>query len=120
MDALITFWSHALAAACFAALMIWRLGEAARQPAQRLLLGAFALTACWAWLGAVAPNSSMLGFAESARNLVWISLLYSLSAASEEREHGLKLVYAAVAAVIGLQVIGDTLQLAERLSLIHI
>ena len=111
MDALITFWSHALAAACFAALMIWRLGEAARQPAQRLLLGAFALTACWAWLGAVAPNSSMLGFAESARNLVWISLLYSLSAASEEREHGLKLVYAAVAAVIGLQVIGDILQL---------
>ena len=111
MDALITFWSHALAAACFAALMIWRLGEAARQPAQRLLAGAFALTACWAWLGAVAPGSSILGFAESARNLVWISLLYSLSAASEEREHGLKLVYAAVAAVIGLQLIGDTLQL---------
>ena len=111
MDALITFWSHALAAACFAALMIWRLGEAARQPAQRLLAAAFALTACWAWLGAVAPDSSILGFAESARNLVWISLLYNLSAASEERDHGLKLVYAAVAAVIGLQVIGDTLQL---------
>ncbi|MEA3059105.1 MAG: hypothetical protein QOE50_517, partial [Sphingomonadales bacterium] len=111
MDALITFWSHALAAACFAALMLWRLGEAARQPGQRLLAGAFALTACWAWLGAVAPASQILGFAESARNLVWISLLYSLSAASDEREHGLKLVYAAVAAVIGLQVIGDTLQL---------
>jgi putative PEP-CTERM system histidine kinase len=111
MDALITFWSHALAAACFAALMIWRLGEAARQPAQRMLAAAFALTACWAWLGAVAPASQILGFAESARNLVWISLLYSLSAASEEREHGLKLVYAAVAGVIGLQVIGDTLQL---------
>jgi putative PEP-CTERM system histidine kinase len=111
MDALITFWSHALAAACFAALMIWRLGEAARQPAQRLLAGAFAITACWAWLGAVAPASQILGFAESGRNLVWISLLYSLSAASEERQHGLKLVYAAVAAVIGLQLIGDTLQL---------
>ena len=111
MDALISFWSHALAAACFAALMIWRLGEAARQPAQRLLAGAFAVTACWAWLGAVAPESQILGFAESARNLVWISLLYSLSSASEEREHGLKLVYGAVAAVIGLQLIGDTLQL---------
>src|SRR5881392_1831075 len=110
MDALITFWSHALAAACFAALAIWRLGEAARQPAQRLLAAAFALTACWAWLAAVAPESQVLGFAESARNLVWISLLYNLSAASEERDHGLKLVYAAVAAVIGLQVIGDTLQ----------
>src|SRR5881394_336647 len=111
MDALITFWSHALAAACFAALAIWRLGEAARRPAQRLLAAAFALTACWAWLGAVAPGSPILGFAESARNLVWISLLYSLSTASEEREHGLKLVYGAVAGVIGLQLIGDTLNL---------
>ena len=111
MDALINFWSHALAAACFAALMIWRLGEAARHPAQRLLAGSFALTACWAWLAAVAPGSALLGFAESARNLVWISVLYSLSAASEEREHGLKLVYGAVAAVIGLQLIGATLEL---------
>src|SRR5260221_3277239 len=113
MDALITFWSHALAAACFAALMIWRLGEAARQPAQRRLAAAFALTACWAWLGVVAPGDPVFGFGESARNLVWISLLYSLSAASEEREHGLKLVYAAVAAVIGLQLIGDPLQLVS-------
>jgi len=111
MDALITFWSHALAASCFAALAIWRLGEAARRPAQRLLAAAFALTACWAWIGAVAPTDSLFGFAESARNLVWISLLYSLSAASEERERGLKLVYAAVAAVIGLQLIGALLQL---------
>jgi putative PEP-CTERM system histidine kinase len=111
MDALIGFWSHALAAACFAALMLWRLGEAARNPSQRLIAGAFALTACWAWLAAVVPGEPVLAFAESARNLVWISLLYSLSAASEDREHGLKLVYGAVAAVIGLQLIGETLQL---------
>jgi putative PEP-CTERM system histidine kinase len=111
VNALISFWSHALAAALFAALMIWRLGEAARNPAQRLLAGAFALTACWAWLAAVVPGQPVLGFAESARNLLWVSLLYSLSTAGEEREHGLKLVYAAVAAVIGLQLIGDTLQL---------
>ena len=55
MDALIAFWSHALAAVLFVALMIWRLGEASRQPGQRLLVGAFAMTACWAWLSAVAP-----------------------------------------------------------------
>ncbi|MEA3067587.1 MAG: hypothetical protein QOK41_994, partial [Sphingomonadales bacterium] len=43
---------------------------------------------------------------------LWVSLLYSLSAASgEERQHGLRLVYGAVAAVIGLQLIGDALQL---------
>jgi putative PEP-CTERM system histidine kinase len=112
VDALIAFWSHALAAACFAALMLWRLGEAARQPAQRLLAGAFALTACWAWLGAVAAGTPVLAFAESARNLLWVSLLYGLSAASgEQRQHGLRLVYAAVAAVIGLQLIGEMLQL---------
>ncbi len=113
MDALIAFWSHALAAALFAALMIWRLGEATRQQAQRLLVLAFGLTACWAWLAAVAPAAPVLAFAESARNLLWVSLLYRLSAAGEERQHGLKLVYAAVAAVIGLQLIGDTLQLVS-------
>jgi putative PEP-CTERM system histidine kinase len=111
MDALISFWSHALAAAFFAALTLARLGEAARHPAQRLVTGALAMTACWAWLAAVTPGYPILGYAESARNLLWISLLYSLSAASEEREHGLKLVYGAVAGVIGLQLIGATLEL---------
>jgi len=111
MDTLIAFWSHALAAALFAALTVWRLGDAARQPAQRLLAGAFAMTACWAWLSAVTPADPIVGYAESARNLMWISLLYSLSAASDEREHGLKLVYGAVAGVIGLQLIGATLEL---------
>ena len=111
MDALIPFWSHALAAACFAALAIWRLGEAARQPAQRLIAGAFALTACWAWLAAVSSGDPVVGFAESARNLLWVSLLYSLSAAADDRQKGLKLVYAAVAGVIGLQLLGDILQL---------
>jgi putative PEP-CTERM system histidine kinase len=43
--------------------------------------------------------------------LLWVSLLYNLSIAAEEREHGLKLVYAAVAGVIGLQLIGGTFQL---------
>lgn len=111
MDTLIAFWSHGLAAALFMALTVWRLGDAARHPAQRLLLGAFALTACWAWLAAVDPGEAIVGYAESARNLLWISVLYSLSAASEEREHGLKLVYGAVAGVIGLQLIGATLEL---------
>ena len=112
MTALITFWSHALAAACFAALMIWRLGEAARQPAQRLLAAAFAITACWAWLGAIAPTAPVFGFAESARNLLWVSLLYGLSAEKGDgRDHGVKLVYAAVAGVIGLQLMGAILEL---------
>jgi putative PEP-CTERM system histidine kinase len=111
VQALIAFWSHGLAAALFAALTLWRLGDAARHPAQRLLAGAFAVTGCWAWLSAVTPGDPIVGYAESARNLLWISLLYSLSTADDEREHGLKLVYGAVAAVIGLQLIGATLEL---------
>jgi putative PEP-CTERM system histidine kinase len=111
MPALIAFWSHALAAALFAALTVWRLGDAARQPAQRMLAAAFAVTACWAWLSGVMPGDSLVGYAESARNLLWIGVLYTLSGAGEDRQHGLRLVYGAIAAVIGLQLIGDTLSL---------
>src|SRR3982750_1493432 len=113
MDALIAFWSHGLAAPLFVALMIWRLGEASRQPGQRLLVGAFAMTACWAWLSAVTPGEPLVGYAESARNLVWISLLYSLSGAGEDRQHGVRLVYGAVAAAIGMQLVADSLDLAS-------
>jgi putative PEP-CTERM system histidine kinase len=109
MSGLLAFWSHALAAVAFAALAIWRLREAARRPGQRLLLGAFALTACWAWLSAVAPGDPLVEFAESARNLIWVALLYNLSVASDQRQHGVRLVYAAVAASIGLQLVADAL-----------
>jgi putative PEP-CTERM system histidine kinase len=107
VDGLIAFWSHALAAILFVALLIWRLGEASARPAQRLLLASLAMTACWAWLAAVLPNDPLVGFAESARNLIWIGVLYSLSAASDERQHGVRLVYGAVAAVIGMQLVAD-------------
>jgi putative PEP-CTERM system histidine kinase len=107
LSALIIFWSHALAAILFVALLIWRLGEASRQPGQRLLLAGLAITACWAWLAAVVPNSSLVSFAESARNLVWLGLLYSLATASDERQHGVRLVYGAVAAAIGMQLAAD-------------
>jgi putative PEP-CTERM system histidine kinase len=113
VGALITFWSHALAAMLFASLLIWRLGEASRQPGQRLLLAAFALTACWAWLEAITPGAALVGFAESARNLVWIGLLYSLSAVRDERQHGVRLVYGAVAAAIGMQLIAGGLALSS-------
>jgi putative PEP-CTERM system histidine kinase len=107
--AVIAFWSHALAAAMFAGLVVWRIGAGARQPGQRMLLAAFAVTACWAWLAAVAPGDLLAGIAETARNLVWVGLLYHLSVSSEERQHGVRLVYAAVAAVLGMQFVADAL-----------
>jgi putative PEP-CTERM system histidine kinase len=109
VDGLISFWSYALAAAMFLALLIWRLGAGTRLDGHRLLLAAFALTACWAWLSAIAPNHPLVSFAETARNLVWVSLLYSLSATGEARQHGLRLVYGAVSAVFGLQLVADLL-----------
>ena len=113
MDALISFWSHALAAMLFASLLIWRVGEGSRQPGQRLLLAALALTVCWAWLEAVTPSDRLVGFAESARNLVWIGLLYSLASATDERQHGVRLVYGAVAGVIGMQFIAGVLAIVS-------
>lgn len=113
MSPLIAFWSHALAATMFASLLVWRLAAGARQSGHRLLLGAFALTACWAWLEAIAPGTALTGYAETARNLVWVGLLYHLYASgSEGRQKGVRLVYGAVSAVLGLQLVTTTVMLA--------
>jgi putative PEP-CTERM system histidine kinase len=104
VQALIAFWSHALCAAAFLGLSLWRVNSI-RQPDQRLLLAGFAVTACWAWLSAILPGDPLASYAETARNLVWIGLIYALSATSDERQHGVRLVYAAVAAVLGFQLV---------------
>jgi putative PEP-CTERM system histidine kinase len=110
---LTNFWSHAIAAALFVSLIVWRVRIGVRQPAQRLMLAGFALTACWAWLSAIAPASPLPVFAETMRNLVWVGVLLSLSSGGDgERQHGVRWVYAAVAAVLGLQLVVDLLPIA--------
>jgi putative PEP-CTERM system histidine kinase len=104
MQALIAFWGHALCAAAFLGLLIWRV-SAIRQQDQRLLLAGFAVTACWAWLNAILPADPLASYAETARNLIWIGLIHNLSSTSDERQHGVRLVYAAVAAVLGFQLV---------------
>jgi putative PEP-CTERM system histidine kinase len=114
MAPLIDFWGHALGATVFASLLLWRLAAGARQPGHRLLLGAFALTACWAWIEAISPGTPLASFAETARNLVWVGLLYHLHASgSEGRQQGVRLVYGAVSAVLGLLLVTTTLLLAS-------
>jgi putative PEP-CTERM system histidine kinase len=108
---LIAFWSHAACAMVFLALLAWRLGVASTRPGRGLLLAGFAVTGCWAWLNAVAPGDPLAAYAETARNLVWIGLLYSLSASSDERQRGVRLVYGAVSAVLGMQLVADALSL---------
>ena len=114
MANLIAFWSHALSAALFAALVIWELRRGIRiGGGQRMLLAALALTACWAWLTAVEPLSMLAAYAETARNLVWVGVLYRLAdmGSDDARQRGVQPVYAAVAGVLGLQLIVDALPL---------
>ena len=113
MEALFAFWTHALAAALFASLTLWELRRGLGESEQRMLLAAFALTACWAWLTAIAPNSMLAAYSETARNLVWVGVLYRLAGIdSSEEQRGVKPVYAAVAAVLGVQLMVDALPLA--------
>ena len=112
LEGLIAFWTHALAAALFAALVLWELRGGRVEDEQRMLLAAFALTACWAWITAVAPESMLAAYAETARNLVWVGVLYRLADPSgDKRQLGVRPVYAAVAAVLGVQIAVDALAL---------
>ena len=117
MSGAIAFPALATAAALFAALILWRLRSGVRRPAQQLMLAGFALTACWAWLGAIAPGSALTQLAETFRNFTWLALLHSLSGGGEavERQRGVRLVYAAVGAVLGLQMVADLLPLAAAI-----
>ena len=112
MEALIAFWTHALAAALFASLTLWELRRGLGESEQRMLLGAFALTATWAWITSLAPTTMLAAYSETARNLVWVTVLYRLAGIdSSEEQRGVKPVYAAVAGVLGLQLVVDALPL---------
>ncbi|WP_114226759.1 MULTISPECIES: XrtA/PEP-CTERM system histidine kinase PrsK [Sphingomonas] len=116
MNALLLFWSHALAAILFATLLVWQLREGVRSSVQKNLLGALLLTCLWAWLTAIDPHSLLAAHAETARNLMWVSLLHALASSGREsgrQLHGVGWVYAAVAAVIALQFITDQLIFAD-------
>ena len=106
MNALIAFWSYALAACLFASILLWRLRSRVDR-SDRVLLAAYLATALWATSGAVrGPTDPLTMVCGSLRNLAWIMLLYSMSGdlrASSLR--GLRLVFGAVALVIGLQLV---------------
>src|SRR3954471_22691243 len=106
MIGLVGFWSHALAAILYAALALWRLGRWSQDPSDRRLTAAFAMTSAWAIFTAfLGPYGAAAGIAESGRNVAFLAFMYSLSdkAANDDRQRALRVVYTAVAAVIGLQ-----------------
>ena len=107
----LAFAGYAAAALAFTALTLWRTLRGVGEPAQRLLLAGFGLTACWAWLSAIPGGTHLAPLAESFRNLVWLALLERLSGGRDavERRAGLRLVYGAVGLVLGLQLIAGVL-----------
>ena len=110
MEALIAFWTHMLAAVLFASLALWELRRGAGESEQRMLLAAFALTSLWAFVTALTPTTMLAAYSETARNLVWVGVLYRLAGIdSSEEQRGVRPVYAAVAGVLGLQLAVDAL-----------
>jgi heme A synthase len=72
----------------------------------RSLAAAFAVTALWCIFAALrGPHDFLAVIAESARNFAFLAFMYGIvrSAEEDERQRAVKLVYAVVAGVIGLQ-----------------
>jgi putative PEP-CTERM system histidine kinase len=117
VDGLIAFWSYGLAACLFASVILWRLRGRVEGPA-RLLIGACFATAVWASTSAVrGPVDLITVPIETLRNLSWIVLLYAMAG---ELKHGsrtgIKLVFGAVALVIGIQLALNLLTLMVPLA----
>jgi putative PEP-CTERM system histidine kinase len=108
MTALLGLWSHMLAALLYGALAIVQLRRWNGDAASRPLITAFAVLAVWAiFAGLLGPYDLLSRLAESGRNLAFLAFMYGLMPAEEGEESrgGVKAVYAAVAAVIGLQIV---------------
>jgi len=104
MISLVSFWSYALAACLFASVILWRLRERVEGTARLLVAGYFA-TAVWASVSAMRGPTDVLTMpAETLRNLAWLVMLHAMwSDIKDEARAGLRLVFSAVALVIGTQ-----------------
>jgi putative PEP-CTERM system histidine kinase len=109
MTGLIGLWSHLLAAALYGALAIWQLRHWNGDPRNRPLVTAFAVIAVWSiFLSMEGPHYVLAQFSESARNLALLSFMYGImqgAADDDHRQKAVKAVYAAVAGVVGLQIV---------------
>jgi putative PEP-CTERM system histidine kinase len=108
MIAFLALWSHLIAAALYGALAVFQLRRWNRDPRNRPLLAAFASMAVWTIFLALLGSYNLLAqLAESARNLAFLAFMYGLmaSAGDAHGQRALKSVFAAVAGVIGLQIV---------------
>src|SRR3954469_21705301 len=116
MIALLSFWSYALAACMFASIILWRLRDRVEGPSRLLVAGYFA-TAVWASMSAIRGPVDLLTMpSETLRNLVWLVMLHAMwSDIKDEASSGLRMVFSAVALVIGTQLALDLLMFAMPL-----
>ena len=108
MTGFVILWSHVVAAALYGALAVFQLRRWNGDPRNRPLLAAFAAMSVWTiFLALVGPYTLMAQLAESGRNLAFLAFMYGLmtSASGDHGKRALKGVFAAVAAVIGLQIV---------------
>lgn len=108
MTGFVILWSHVVAAALYGALAVFQLRRWNGDPRNRPLLAAFAAMSVWTiFLALVGPYKLIPQLAESGRNLAFLAFMYGLmaSAGGDRGKRALKGVFAAVAAVIGLQIV---------------
>lgn len=108
MIALIGLWSHLLAAILYGALAVWQLRHWNGDHRNRPLVAAFAVMSLWAiFVSMLGPHHLLSGLAESARNFAFLAFMYGIlrSAAEDDRQRAVKIVYCTVAGVIGFQIV---------------
>ncbi len=106
MIGIVSMWSHLLAAALYGALALLQLRRWNQDPLHRPLVTAFAVVSVWTiFLALLDPNDVLTQLGESARNLAFLAFLYGIVQSGGPGQRAIKAVYAAVAAVIGLQIV---------------
>jgi putative PEP-CTERM system histidine kinase len=104
----VALWSHLLAAAAYGALAVYQLRRWQGDPLSRPLVTAFAAMSVWTiFLALLGPYTYLAQLAESGRNLAFLAFMYGLLAGAENPrgQRAVKGLFAAVAAVVGLQIV---------------
>src|SRR6185503_1420344 len=105
---LFVLWSHLLAALLYGALAVFQLRRWNGDPLKRPLITAFVVMSVWAIFLSMLDNyDAFTQLTESARNLAFLAFMYGImeSGGDGGTQRSVKAVYAAVAAVIGLQIV---------------
>jgi putative PEP-CTERM system histidine kinase len=122
MTGVLALWSHLLAAALYGALAVYQLRRWNGDTSNRPLISAFAAMSVWTiFLALLGPYTFLAQLAESGRNLAFLAFMYGLLAGAEEPrgQRAIKGLFAAVAGVIGLQiVVGGVMPEFQRAPLI--